>query len=791
MTMKRAFPSRMGGRSLLALLSGWCAMAVFCQSAALQASNRPFWTAVDTAISRNPTIHRALADLKSARESKPLALSKMLPTVNVQASKDLDQGTHYKNLGTKAESDPTRVELQVNQSLINVSNWKGHTQSEHHILASEADVETARQNLVLQVATAAGNWLQSREVLALGENYQKITERHVQVAKLRFKAGESTATDVEEASSRNAQAKATIAVARNTLDQTTATYRELVGEDPTPDLKLPELVWDKTVVFEEKLPEWIEERPEIRAAQERIIESREGVGVQRAAHLPSMRLAYTAGRTWDSELGGTSGNSLKDTVDNHSVMLMLDVPLYAGGATVSRTRQAEAGWELSLANLDSLRNQAMREARQAKAEMETTETGVAALEMALESSGKALSGMEEEFLVGTRTLLDLLDAQNEVLTIQTNLVRQRYQNQVARVRLWNALGWPLTPDRLDKGPRDKPPEARAEEYARSHDQPYTVGVNLQAPRIEEMRTPVPGDERLPPPPKASQPVEGATTPVLPVVEQGPYLVRAGTYVDTETLMRVERQLADRGIVTRRQPFKNREGLPMTRLVVGPFADFDATIKARDYIRFQTGLATGWLRNPQWTGPTEALPEQVASQGEEDSLVPSLEKLGGGRNAGEEGGDGFSTSAAVSRLMERGLATNGEAPNVAPPPAETEIVAAKGPPEGFPPVQDGAYLVQVGSFQTATEMRTALLTLKGEGFPVRIEEIRAPDGNNMRRLVIGPFARLGQALQAKNMVTRASGITAGWIPNPNWRGCDGMRGTTFWNCFSLTSDAAPK
>ncbi|MBF0285639.1 MAG: TolC family protein, partial [Magnetococcales bacterium] len=428
-----------------------CAVSSLWLSATLwpwegSANVRAFWSSVDNALARHPAIHRSAAELRAAEESDPQSLAKLLPTANLQASKTLDEETRYRKLGVESNGQPSQVGVNVTQPLINFANWIGREQSAPHIEAAAADLDAAKQNLVLQVATLTANWLQAKEVYELGESYRQVTDRHVRVVHMRFKAGESTETEVHEAASRASQAEASLLTARNTLDQAAASYAELVGEEPTPELVLPEFTWEKPARFEERLAEFVEGRADIRAARLRMKEFDLGVDAKRAEHAPSMRLNYIASRTWDSELGGTSGRSVKDDVDSQSLMVYLDVPLFNGFATASKTRQAQAEWEGRVAEVDRLRLLALREAQQARLDMESTHLSTQSLEKALESSTRALHGLEEQFLVGTRTLLDLLDAQYEKFTVQTNLVRNRYQHQLARIRLWSALGWTLAPD---------------------------------------------------------------------------------------------------------------------------------------------------------------------------------------------------------------------------------------------------------------------------------------------------------------------------------------------------------
>ncbi|MBF0460177.1 MAG: TolC family protein [Magnetococcales bacterium] len=411
-----------------------------------------FWIAVDNAQARSPLIQRQAAALRSAREADPQSLSKLLPSVNASASKTLDESTRYSfsstNSTATSKNDPTQVGITVTQPIFNYVNLLERTQTIPHIDAAVADLALAQQDVVVRVATLTSNWLEAKEVYELSDRYLQVTARHAHVVRLRFKAGESTETEVHEADSRAFQAEASRANARNVMDKAAASFAEVVGEQPTPGMILPEFDWQEPAHFEQRLTEFVEERPDIRAARARMQEAEITTQMRRAEHAPSVRFTYTASHTWDAEQATAGLPSNKADLDNQSAMVLLDVPVFNGGMVLSRTRQAQADWESRVADVDRLRLLGVREAQEARMDMAYLQLQIEAQERALRSSQKALAGLRESFLSGTQTILELLDAQYEALTVQTNLVRSRYQHRLARIRLWAALGWPLIPDHV-------------------------------------------------------------------------------------------------------------------------------------------------------------------------------------------------------------------------------------------------------------------------------------------------------------------------------------------------------
>lgn len=799
---------RSGG--LLWLLLGCLASAVLCGSSRdAHTDTGPFWAAVDNAQARNPKIHRAAADLRVALESNPQSMARLLPNANFQAAKTLEANTRYHSLNTESENTPGSVGVTINQPLLNYSNWLGHQQSDVHIEAARRDLEAARQDMVLQVATVTANWLQAREVFELAENYRKVTKRHLEVNKLRFRAGESTETDVNEASSRASQAEASHADASNTLSQTRAAFREVVGQDPTPDLALPDLPWQEAGEFGGQLPDAIEARADVQAARVRLHEYQIGEEARQAEHLPTVDLSFNSSRTWDSELGGISGKSIKDDVDSHSLMVVLNLPLFKGGETLSKTREARARKEGLLADMEKLRQQAMREAWQARADQEHSRASSTALRQALNSSGKALAGMEEEFLVGTRTLLDLLDAQYEVFSVQTSLVRQRYQEQLAGVRLWKAMGRPLAPVSTltaERKPVAMPAVAAQERPApvnRRNGSAHKAkqersGNGGKADTTWQTASPdagLPGEvtrataehgavepEPAPVIPAAPAPVSPAPVPVtapgsaLPGLSaEGPFYVRIGAYQNEKVMAAAERKLQQAGIASQRQDFVGTDGKAMTRVMVGPFSDHASTLQARETIRARTGMEPGWMRNRAWRGapaplatavPAAAAPPPVTAGWESGNAplpvqpapvaaTPAQPALVAATPARPAPADAVAAEreARLARLTAAATTTPAALPRL---PAGGDLPAM---------VEDGPFLVHIGSYRGVAELAQAKGLLTARNIPSWQDDALGPDGQRVTRLLVGPFADYDLTVQAEEYIRDRLGLPTGCVPNP--------------------------
>ncbi|MBF0369088.1 MAG: TolC family outer membrane protein [Magnetococcales bacterium] len=683
---------------------------LFCAQGS-QADIREFWVAVDIAQARNPIIHRAEAEYRAAREDSPKALAKLLPDIDFRASHTFDSGTHYRKLGTATHERASKIELLVNQPLYNRQDALDYEQSEPLLRAVIADVVTARQDVSLQVATVASNWLESKEVLELADRYRKVTLRHREVNRLRQEAGESTQTDVEEASSRAAQAEASYADALNTLEQEAAFFREIVGEYPKNNMTLPDLYWEDPPNVDQQFARWVEDRPDIRAGRSRYEQADYEVKIERAEHYPTIDLTFNASRTWNAELGGSAGISLKEDQDEHSLAVILNLPLFSGGETNARTREAKANREWAMAELERLRKLAIRKASEARYDWKNSEAAIVSLEKALFHSEKALSGMEEEFLVGTRTLLDLLDFQYEVYTLNTSLVRQRYQAQLARIRLWKELGRILHPQHIHSTayPDDWPRPRRYQEEDVIYDGSRTLALRditrpFNAKRRDELSA------------------------VLNVRSDH----NDPADYDPDELLDDEELDVDGVLDTLVTQMAQAKESPSVR---------------------ETVVAMAAPEPPAYVAAPESMKDDQDTLLVMNALVAEMAQQ-------EVVGERDSHATRVQGTI---------------PAASSQVMISTFPESqaksfdlmrGFPTIEDGPLLVHVASFADRKYLEENRQQLAEKGIPSHQEAYVMDDGAQVTRVVVGPFVDFRAAFKAKDLI-RKNGFPARLLKNHHW------------------------
>ncbi|MBF0184328.1 MAG: TolC family protein [Magnetococcales bacterium] len=688
-----------------------------------------FWAAVENGLARSPIVQRQSAVLRAAREVDPQSSSRLLPTVDVNASTVLDETTYYRRLNKYSHNEPTQVTLRVNQPLFNYVNLLGREQSLPHIDAAVADLEYARQDMAVRIATLISNWLEAREVFELSESYTHVTARHARIVALRFKAGESTETEVHEADSRALQAEAARTNARNVMDKAAASFAEVTGELPPARIVLPEFKWQEPPQFEERLAEMIESRADIRAARAKMEEAAIATKMRRAEHAPTLRFTYTASRTWNTEMSGT-GTSFKEDSDNQSSMLVLDVPIYSGGMITSRTRQAQAEWESLVADVDRLRHLALREAQEARMDMTNLKLAIEFQERALRSNQKALAGLQDAFLAGTRTILELLDTQYETLTLQTNLVRSRYQHRLARIRLWAAMGWPLLPEHaLDIVAESGAGVGQSD----NHHPPSTASAGQKIPKPSAAKK------------SGAQPQAANTEQKAQVKE-----------FDLTEPSAVDSKLSALGDVT----ISGTENRLLAALASpSPLAPLPETAgrhspetEVRENITAAMPLSAGAIESviPSVSDKTRPLLPESGLRPE--SILHRLPVAEGEKAADSEG-----HCAPAPRAD--GVESNGscrEGPFLLTPTDST-----------LPKMGWGPYYACIGIYPDRESLRPIEQTLATHGVYSRLQTARTWDNRFVLRMLVGPFADFTDLTHARQIMRSWIPLTAGWVRNRDW------------------------
>jgi len=410
------------GSALLLVLSG--------QPAGAQSLEE----ALANAYVSNPTIESQRAQLRATDELVPQALSGYRPTVEAGA----DAG--YSRARTRAGSREINsnlaqrgVDLSVVQPLYSGGRTQAGTKrAEALVEAQRADLLSTEQSVLLDGATAYLDVVRDQAVVDLNVNNEQVLRRQLDASRDRFNVGEITRTDVSQAESRLARALSDRIQAEGQLSSSRAIYARVIGSPPG-RLTAPRLVFDLPSSREETVSLAESNNPTVIAAEFSESAARNAVDAVRGEMLPSANLRGTLSRTYEP-------SSQADRQDGASVTASVTIPLYQAGSVESRVREARQTAGQRRIQIEESRRQVVENAIRAWEGLTTARATIESRQSQVRASEIALEGVRQEALVGSRTTLDTLDSEQELLDARVQLVQAQRNEMVAAFSVLSATG---------------------------------------------------------------------------------------------------------------------------------------------------------------------------------------------------------------------------------------------------------------------------------------------------------------------------------------------------------------
>ena len=390
--------------------------------------------ALATAYSTNPSLLAQQSQLKAVDESVSQALSNWRPDVTL--SGDIER--KYTRLNTRtADRDQIRTPrngtLTVTQPLFRgLRTVSGVSRAEANVQAQRATLLGFEQNMLLQAATAYTAVVRDEAVLQLNINNEQVLRRQLEATQDRFRVGEITRTDVSQAEARLAGATADRIQAEGTLQISRASYFNVIGQAPG-QLTAPESLQDLPKSLEEAQGIANENHPDIVSAQFGERSAQEAVKAKRGELYPTLNMVGTLSRVWEN----TSNDSQQTTGE---VRLDLSVPIYQQGAVYSELRKAKVDAGRSRLDLEDARRTVLENVSSTWESLTTARARIKSFEAQIRAAEIALEGVQREASVGSRTVLDVLDAEQELLDAKVSLVRAQRDEVVASFQLKEAVG---------------------------------------------------------------------------------------------------------------------------------------------------------------------------------------------------------------------------------------------------------------------------------------------------------------------------------------------------------------
>jgi TolC family type I secretion outer membrane protein len=404
-----------------AVLFGLAAAAV----TALPAGAQTLEEALVAAYSSNPDLLAARARLRTVNEGVPQALSNWRPRVTVTGSAGFARNESEDTFGSATEkTEPREITAGVSQPLYRGGRTTAATaRAEAEVEAERARLTVAEQEVLLNAVIAYMDVWRDQSVLQLNLSNEQVLRRQLEASRDRFTVGEITRTDVAQSESRLARATADRVAAAGELASSRAVFQREIGIYPGALLQPPALEGlpvERQSVVERALAR----NPNIVSAQFSATAARQQVREDLGRFLPELSLVGDVGHSEESI------NEDSET-DRYQILAQVTIPLYQQGLVSSQVRAGKQTANQRRLEIDSARRTTQQNAIRAWEALETARAQIASFTAEVAATQIALEGVRQENAVGARTILDVLDAEQELLDAQVSLVRAQRDVLVA------------------------------------------------------------------------------------------------------------------------------------------------------------------------------------------------------------------------------------------------------------------------------------------------------------------------------------------------------------------------
>lgn len=413
-------------------------VALSLATAATPAGALTLQEALAHAYATNPTLAAGQARLKAVDEQIPQALSGYRPTIGLTAdiSRNLSNTRYQRGGGERTEANAKTVTLTASQPLFDASVAPAVRRAERLVEAERATLLGTGQTILLQAATAYLDVVQDQEIVTLNVRNVDILKRQLKAAQDRARIGEYTRTDVAQADSRLAQAIATRLAAEGTLETARAAFTRVVGLAPG-RLASAKPAFHPAKTLEEAVALARANNPSVLSAVYSEAAQRHAIDQSFGKLLPTATLSGSGSRSWDP---GRSDGIDYTREDNLSVGVRLVAPLYQGGSPDALVREAKQTAQQYRLQTRDASDRGVESVVTAWEVLDTARANIQSYRAQIAAAETALSGVRQESLVGSRTLLDVLEQEQELLNSRISLVRAQRDEMVGTFQLLAACG---------------------------------------------------------------------------------------------------------------------------------------------------------------------------------------------------------------------------------------------------------------------------------------------------------------------------------------------------------------
>ncbi|MEP5937697.1 MAG: TolC family outer membrane protein [Erythrobacter sp.] len=412
-------------------------MAVIPFQASLQAET--LREALAKAYVANPSLEASRAEQRATDEGVPIARAGGLPNISIA-------GRHIEFLRRSANSFTAPERTVTVGPDLTIPLYAGGAirnsikAAKERVAAGQAGLRGAESGIFAQVVAAYMDVLRTEALVALSNNQVEVLSVNLQATRDRFEIGDLTRTDIAQSESRLALAQSDMQNARANLIGAREDYIRLVGnapgnlEAPPPLPGLPETVGESVVIA-------LENNPDLIAAKERAEAAGYDSEVAGAGRLPTVGAFGNYDYTdFYGTLGGPVASDFNQSERTANVGVQITIPIFQGGAPAAQQRQAFARESAALENVVATQRLVIDNVRSSYAAWQASDAVIESSQAAVSAAVLSLEGVKAENSIGNRSILDVLNAEQELLSARAQLVTARRNAYVAGFALLATMG---------------------------------------------------------------------------------------------------------------------------------------------------------------------------------------------------------------------------------------------------------------------------------------------------------------------------------------------------------------
>ncbi len=419
------------GRWLAGLAAGALMLPGAVQAETLQG-------ALAKAYENNPTLTGARAGQRANDENVPIQKASGLPSVGTQAD-------FQENLIIPGNSFFTPNRSFSAGAQLSVPLYQGGAvrnavkAAKYRVEAGQADLRATEASIFSQVVGAYMDVIRDQAIVQLNQKNVSVLRTNLRATSDRFEIGDLTRTDVAQSEARLALAEGDLRTAEANLIASREGYIRLVGDAPV-DLQAPPQLPNLPGTAEEAVAIALTNNPDIDAANQRLAASRADIGSAKATRAPKVSAIVNGG--YNNNLNSIpAGNTTSDNVTSSALAgVSMTLPIFQGGRASARVRQAQAQTSQAIETYVEVERGVIAQTRGAYAAWQANERIIAATQQAVGANALSLEGVRAENSVGTRSILDILNAEQEYLNTQVQLVSAQRNSYVAAFSVLAAMG---------------------------------------------------------------------------------------------------------------------------------------------------------------------------------------------------------------------------------------------------------------------------------------------------------------------------------------------------------------